>query len=286
MANRIGVMVDSFTLGVMDGLDAAKKVGAAAVQIYVGGRGAVTETWTPQFRKDVYKKMTDNGLRVSAMCGDMGGHGFAKAEENPWRVDETRRMFDLTRELGGNILTTHIGVVPEDDKNPRRAIMMEAMAKLGDYAKDADCYIAIETGPERPKILRRFLDEIGKERVGVNYDPANLKMVLDEDPVAGVSVLADKIFHTHAKDGKMIQYIGPEAIYGFFAEGGIGDMRMADYFLETPLGEGDVDLKAWIAALDKIGYKGFVTIEREVGANAYADIETAVKFLRSLGLGE
>jgi sugar phosphate isomerase/epimerase len=210
---------------------------------------------------------------------EAGGHGFAKAEENPWRVDETRRMFDLTRELGGNILTTHIGVVPEDDKNPRRAIMMEAMAKLGDYAKDADCYIAIETGPERPKILRRFLDEIGKERVGVNYDPANLKMVLDEDPVAGVSVLADKIFHTHAKDGKMIQYIGPEAIYGFFAEGGIGDMRMADYFLETPLGEGDVPWDAYLAALYDIGYKGFLTIEREVGDDPEADIRKAVTFL-------
>ena len=85
MANRIGVMVDSFTLGVLDGLDAAKKVGAAAVQIYVGGRGAVTETWTPAFRKDVAAKMADNGLCVSAMCGDMGGHGFAKREEHEWR---------------------------------------------------------------------------------------------------------------------------------------------------------------------------------------------------------
>lgn len=284
MKNRIGVMVDSFTLGVLDGLDAAKKIGAAAVQIYVGGRGAVTETWTPAFRKDVYKKMTDNGLCVSAMCGDMGGHGFAKREEHEWRIEETRRMFDLTRELGGTILTTHIGVIPEDDNHPRRASLMDAMGKLGEYAKETGCYVAIETGPEKPEVLCKFLNELGSERVGVNYDPANLKMVIGCDPVEGVRTLKGKIFHTHAKDGKMLKYIGPETIYGFFAEGGIEDMRMSDYFLETPLGEGDVDFKGWLNALEEIGYEGFFTIEREVGANAYADIETAVRFLKGLGL--
>ncbi len=284
MANRIGVMVDSFTIGVLDGLDASKNVGAAAVQIYVGGRGAVTEVWTPEFRKDVSKKMADNGLCVAAMCGDMGGHGFAKREEHEWRIDETRRMFDLTRELGGDILTSHIGVIPEDASHPRRDSLLEALTKLGGYAKEAGCRIAIETGPEKPEVLRAFLDDVGCEAVGVNYDPANLKMVIGCDPVAGVGVLGDKIFHTHAKDGRMLQYIGPETIYGFFAEGGIEDLRMSDYFLETPLGEGDVDFPGWLKALEDVGYKGFFTIEREVGANAYADIETAVKFLKGFGL--
>lgn len=284
MQNRIGVMVDSFCLGVLGGLDAAKKIGAAAVQIYVGGRGAVTETWTKSFRKDVYAKMTDNGLCVSAMCGDMGGHGFALREEHAWRIDETRRMFDLTRELGGTILTSHIGVIPEDSSNPRRASLLDALNKLGEYAKDAGCYVAIETGPERPEILNAFLEDLDTDRVGVNYDPANIKMVLGVDPVQGVRTLKGKILHTHAKDGRMLKYIGPETIYNFFAEGGIEDMRMSDYFLETPLGEGDVDFHGWLGALREIGYEGYFTIEREVGANAYADIEKAVAFLRGLGL--
>ncbi|HBR31627.1 MAG TPA: xylose isomerase, partial [Clostridiales bacterium] len=62
----------------------------------------------------------------------------------------------------------------------------------------------------------------------------------------------------------------------FFAEGGIEDMRMSDYFLELPLGEGAVDFDAYIKALEDIGYKGFLTIERECGANPYADIKMAV----------
>lgn len=283
--NRIGVMADSFRLEILKALDAAREVGAGAVQIYVGGRGAVQEIWTSRRRRDVRQKLLDDGLHLSAMCGDMGGHGFMVKEEQAWRIDETRRMFDLTRELGGDVLTTHIGVVPEDAENPRRAVMLEALHALAGFGKEAGCRLAVETGPERPPVLKRFLEDAqGEGFLGVNYDPANLKMVLDEDPVAGVHVLKDYILHTHAKDGKLLKYVGPEAVYGFFAEGGIGDLRIGDCFLETPLGEGQVDFPGWVAALNEIGYQGYMTIEREVGDDPRLDIERAVAFLRELGV--
>ena len=62
--------------------------------------------------------------------------------------------------------------------------------------------------------------------------------------------------------------------------GGIGDLRLGDYFLETPLGEGKVDFDAYLAALRDIGYHGFLTIEREVGDDPARDIGAAVQFLR------
>ena len=45
------------------------------------------------------------------------------------------------------------------------------------------------------------------------------------------------------------------------------------------MGEGRVDFDNYLKALDDIGYKGYLTIEREVGDNPKADIENAVKFL-------
>ena len=78
----------------------------------------------------------------------------------------------------------------------------------------------------------------------------------------------------------MLQQTDPERIYDFFAEGGIGDLRLEEYFLETPLGEGHVDIAAWISVLRGIGYQGFLTIEREVGENPERDIAQAVRFLR------
>ena len=51
-------------------------------------------------------------------------------------------------------------------------------------------------------------------------------------------------------------------------------------FIELPLGRGDVDYPAYLAALKSIGYNGFLTIEREVGENPDADIRLAADFLR------
>lgn len=280
--NRISVMADSFRLGVLGGLDAAKGVGAGAVQISVGERGAVTDVWTKDFRREVIKRLDGNGLKVSAMCGDLGGHGFQNPGELDWRIDETRRMMELCLELGTGILTSHIGVVPEDRAHPRRAVMLMAMRRLSEHAERIGCRVAIETGPERPEVLKAFIDEIPNGFIGVNYDPANLVMVLkDVDPVKGVYTLGDYIFHTHVKDGRMLKYVGPEAIYGFFADGGIEDLRMEEHFIETPLGEGDVDFNAWMNALRDIGYQGYFTIEREVGNDPTKDIQKAVDFLKA-----
>ena len=62
----------------------------------------------------------------------------------------------------------------------------------------------------------------------------------------------------------------------------IGDMRLEDYFLEVPLGEGKVDFPAYLGALKEIGFGGYLTIEREVGENPVQDIGKAVTFLRNL----
>jgi len=72
----------------------------------------------------------------------------------------------------------------------------------------------------------------------------------------------------------------PERIYNFFAEGGIEDLRMSDYFIETPVGEGAVNFDTYLKALKKTGYNGFFTIEREAGADPEKDIGLAADFIR------
>ena len=69
----------------------------------------------------------------------------------------------------------------------------------------------------------------------------------------------------------------PEILYGMEES----DMLQDTSFIELPLGEGDVDFPAYLKALDDIGYKGFLTIEREVGDDPEGDIRKAVDFLRA-----
>ena len=69
----------------------------------------------------------------------------------------------------------------------------------------------------------------------------------------------------------------PEIIYGVEKE---EDIVNSPAFEEVPLGKGSVDFDNYLKALDEIGYKGFLTIEREVGDNPKADIMMAADFLR------
>lgn len=185
-------------------------------------------------------------------------------------------------ELGTNIVTTHIGVVPASPSHDRYKIMQEACYSLATYADSLGAYFAVETGPEPATTLKGFLDSLGCKGVAVNLDPANLVMVTGDDPVQAVYTLQDYIVHTHAKDGRMLRQTDPEQIYNFFAEGGIGDLRLDEYFLETPLGNGDVPFPAYLHALHDVGYNGFLTIEREVAARPEQDIRDAVDYLSDL----
>ena len=158
--------------------------------------------------------------------------------------------------------------------------MQEACRELAEFADSLDAHFAIETGPERAQTLRTFLDSLNSKGVAVNLDPANLVMVTGDDPVKAVYTLKDYIVHTHAKDGIKLKDSNPEYIYQVvhpipeeYSQGG--------YFEEVPLGKGSVPFKEYLTALDDIGYKGFLTIERECGDNPSADIAAAANYLRS-----
>ena len=140
-------------------------------------------------------------------------------------------------------------------------------------------HFAVETGPETSLVLKGFLDSLNSTGVSVNLDPANLRMVTGDDPVQAVYNLRKYIVHTHAKDGNRLVIGNPEYIYGVTHPIPV-ECQGVQYFEEVPLGTGSVDFPAYLAALDDIGFRGFLTIEREVGENPEADIKTAYDFLK------
>ena len=234
------------------------------------------ENLVGQKRKDFLKMVKDNGLVISALCGDLG-HGFGNAELNPGLIEQSKRILDMAKELETDIVTTHIGVVPGDPAHERYQIMQDACGQLARYADSLDAHFAIETGPETAVTLKSFLDSLHSTGVAVNLDPANFVMVTGDDPVQAVYTLKDYIVHTHAKDGRRNYYRDPEAVYGLAED----EMLASPSFIELPLGDGDVPFPAYLKALDEIGYHGFLTIEREVGDNPEGDIRKAVDFLNA-----
>lgn len=273
----IGIMMDSLRTDNRTAIETAAKMGAKGLQMYATKGENSPENLTGEKRRELLDMVKSNGLCFSALCGDLG-EGFWRKERNPQLIEKSKRILELAKKLETNVVTTHIGVIPEDKSDDRYKIMQEACYELSRHADSLDAHFAIETGPEIAKTLKEFLDSLNSTGVAVNLDPANFVMVTGDDPVQAVYTLKDYIVHTHAKDGRRLFEKSPEVIYGVVEESELVNDRS---FEELPLGLGDVDFDNYLKALDEIGYRGFLTIEREVGENPKADIETAIAFLKS-----
>lgn len=276
---KIGVILDSFRLPIPEAISKAREVGAQGIQVYATRGDMSPEKMTPHRISEFKDMLSSNGLVISALCGDLGGHGFQIREDNAQRIEQSKRIMNLAKELGTNVVTTHIGVVPSE-KIDRYFILQEACDQLARYGEDVGAYFAIETGPEPSNILKAFLDSLSAKNLCVNLDPANLVMVIGESPVDAVHNLKDYIVHTHAKDGIMLKKTSPERIYGSFAGDIEEQLDTNEYFKEVPLGHGSVNFDTYLAALGDVSFGGFLTIEREVGEDPAADIALAVEFLK------
>ena len=273
----IGVVLDCFPGSLKERLSLAEKLGLKGVQVY-GIEGEISPEMTVSARAEFKKELADRGLTLSAVCGDLG-HGFFDPEHNKENIERSKRILELAKELGTDVVTTHIGVVPKDPSHPRYGIMQDACGQLAEYANQLGSHFAIETGPEPADVLRKFLDTLPSDGVGVNLDPANLHMCFNCDAAEAVRILRPYIVHTHAKDGVYKKFCDSEIMYGILPLP--ADYQEEDYCEEVPLGQGGVNWKEYLSALDGIGYRGFLTIERETGDDPAGDIRMAADFLRA-----
>jgi L-ribulose-5-phosphate 3-epimerase len=276
---KIGIINDSLRLRAREGIAKAKELGADGVQVYAVSGEICPENLDTAARVELKDYCSSLGLEISALCGDLGGHGFLREDENIAKIKKSNEIVDLAVDLGTSIVTTHIGVVPSDSNSKQYGTLLTACRTMGDYAFEKGITFAIETGPEIAVHLKDFLIDADSKGLGVNLDPANLVMVTGDDPVQAVYTLRKYIVHTHAKDGVKLKECNPLEVYNSFAEGGVEGLNIGELFNEVPLGEGAVDFDKYLAALRDIGYSGYLTIEREVGEYPVADIEMAVKFL-------
>jgi len=254
---KLGVVDASFHLPFEESLKVASEMGFQGVQIWV--TGALDPANLKEGADWVRKTVERYGLEISALCGDLG-YGFAYEEGLEWRIQKTKEYLAYSVDLGAPIVTTHIGVIPEDKKHPDWDKLRRSLDEIGTFGEKVGAVLAAETGPEEPELMREFFQSLNTNAIKVNFDPANLVM-MGFDPVKGVFVLAPYIVHTHAKDG-----IRQE-------DGRVG---------EAPLGKGQVLWKDYLKALREIGYEGYLTVEREVGEERIKDIREAKEFLSAL----
>ena len=126
---KIGVITDCFKLPLDESIKLAGKLGFDGIQIYATTGEFSPEVLTTERKSEVRSLLMENHLEISALCGDMGGYGFQIESDNAERIQKTKRIIDLAEEFEVGVITTHIGVIPENKDNPRYSVMLDAMCK-------------------------------------------------------------------------------------------------------------------------------------------------------------
>lgn len=169
----------------------------------------------------------------------------------------------LARELGLKLVTFHAGFLPHEATDPNFSKMLARLRAVADEFAGAGLAVALETGQETADTLRAFLEQLDRPNVGVNFDPANMILYGQGDPVAAVRVLGPWLRQVHIKDARRAAQPG---VWG----------------QEVVVGTGEVDWPAFLAALHECGFAGDCCIEREAGEQRAADITAARQFLERL----
>ncbi len=190
--------------------------------------------------------------------------GLVPLETRKARVKALKEASNFARIAEIESITTHVGFIPDNPKDPVYTSLISVLKDVAAFCADNGQGFWFETGQETPVTLLRTIEDVGADNLGINFDPANLLMYGMANPIDALDIIGRYVRGVHAKDGEY-----PTDGYK------LG--------VEKPLGQGRVNFPVLISKLKKLGYRGAITIEREIkGPKQIEDIKKAKIFLEEL----
>ncbi len=208
--------------------------------------------------------LSSNSMQISALAYYPNYLDPDKGKKD-FYINHLKKTILAASKLGVNIVGTFVGRDKDKDDDYNLGLYKDIFTDIVKFAEKNHVKIAIENCPmlwsdrwpgghniaRSPEIWDRMFDLIQSDNIGLNLDPSHLIWQFI-DYVQAVYSFKDKIFHTHAKDTKMLpEKLANKGIYGF------------EFYEDKIAGMGDIDWKKYLRALYEIGYKGAVSIEHE-----------------------
>jgi sugar phosphate isomerase/epimerase len=272
-----------WSLGVFTSIDAglgvhlevAKELGIPSIQLHTphaAGR-------TPQAAELFLKKLEDYGIELTCVFGGFDGESYADIPTvertiglvppatRAARLIEMKEISDFTRLLGCSAIGLHIGVVPHDTKSREYADVLDVTRQICDHAKHNEQTVHLETGQESADALVQFITDVQRPNLFINFDPANMILYGMGEPIPALKQVGSFVRSIHCKDATW------------------SDQPGKTWGAEVPLGKGQVDMRAYLTTLKEIGYRGPLTIEREIPQDRdrqKAEIKHAAELLTTL----
>jgi sugar phosphate isomerase/epimerase len=209
----------------------------------------------PEQKQAIRDALTQHGLAISNVNAFMM-HAVNDHRQRYWhpswiepdphyrqvRIDHTKRALTLAKELGAKCITTEPGG-PLDGRSwdGCLAMFVEMLKPVVEHAEKEGVMLLVEPEPEllieTADQYLEFAGELQSPMLGLNFDIGHFYCVNDE-PAPTVHKLKKHIRHVHLED--------------------IAATRKHHHLIP---GEGVIDFKATLQALQDVGYDGWVTVE-------------------------
>jgi sugar phosphate isomerase/epimerase len=256
-------------------LDVAKDLGVPSIQLHTphaAGR-------TPQAAEKFLRQLDECGIELTCVFGGFEGESYADiptvektiglvpVATRSARLIEMKEISDFTRLLGCNTIGLHIGVVPHDTQSREYADVIEVTRQICDHAQYNEQNVHLETGQESADALMAFISDSQRNNLFINFDPANMILYGMGEPIPALRQVGSHVRSVHCKDATW------------------SDQPGKTWGCEVPLGQGQVDMRAYLTTLKEIGYRGPLTIEREIPQDRErqkTEIQHATALLTSL----
>lgn len=199
---------------------------------------------------DIYYGYNTAGINVPAYGGS--------------RIEYVKSAIDFASWVGTEDIIIHAGFIPNNPFEREYSLMLANVEILAAKCASLDMNLLFETGAEAPITLLRLIEDIGRNNLFINFDPANILMYGYGNPADALRIFAKYVRNVHGKDGLL-----PDSTRN------IGK--------EMPAGEGLVDFPEVVRLLKEVGYDRYIIIEREIsGEQQTKDILMAAKYFKRI----
>ncbi len=140
--------------------------------------------------------------------------GFIPRRTRDERVARTLAASDFAAQVGVPSIGAHIGFVPEDHADPDYVAVRGVVRRICDHAAGHGQTFALETGQEAAATLLRFFEDVQRDNLRINFDPANMILYGTGDPVEALGTLGRHVVSVHCKDGDWPPKDKPGALGG------------------------------------------------------------------------
>jgi sugar phosphate isomerase/epimerase len=275
--------IDPLEPGVMfwagrDDLAEIKALGVRCGQLGIPGdlelTDALANTWKQALDREGFSLVTVfaayDGESYADKLAVERTVGFIPTPTREVREQRTYQVSDFAARLGVWSIACHIGFVPEDASDADYLAVRELVRRVCDYAARHHQVFALETGQEPADVLLRFIRDVGRPNLRINFDPANMILYGTGDPIEAWGTLAPWVISVHAKDGDWPARAEPESLG-----------------TERPLGQGSVGMERFVKAVAASGFRGSLNVERETEdqVQRLRDIREGVALIRKLTRG-